>query len=150
MKINYTQTDWFNVRSGLKQGCILSTLLFNLYINDLSDVLSKLTKGILVDGMYINHLCYADDLALLAENENDLQFLLDILSVWCNTNCMSVNFSKTKVIHFRNQSVVQFKCRGSNIDYTDSYKYLGLILNEYLDYSVTSKYVAQSATRALK
>ena len=131
----------------------MSTLLFNLYINDLSDVLSKLTKGILVDSMYINHLCYADDLALLAENENDLQFLLDTLSVWCNTNCMSVNLSKTKVIHFRNQSVdksvFQFKCGGLNIDYTDSYKYLGLVLNAYLDYSVTAKYVAKSATRAL-
>lgn len=98
-----------------------------------------LTKGKLVDNTYINHLCYADDLAHIAENENDLQCLLDIVSVWCNRNCMSVNFSKTKVIHFRNQSV----------DKSDSYKYLGLVLNEYLDYSVTAKYVAQSATRAL-
>ena len=96
VKVNHTQTDWFSVTSGLKQGCILSTLLFNLYINDLSDVLSKLTKGILVDNTYINHLCYADDLALIAENENDLQCLLDIVSVWCNRNCMSVNFSKQK------------------------------------------------------
>ena len=92
----------------------MSTLLFNLYINDLSDALSKLTKGILVDNTYINHLCYADDLALIAENENDLQCLLDIVSVWCNRNCMLVNISKTKVIHFRNQSVdksaFQFKC----------------------------------------
>ena len=147
------QTDWFSVKSGLKQGCILSTLLFNLYINDLSDVLSKLTKGILVDNMYINHLCYADDLALIAENEYDLQCLLDILTVWCNTNYMSVNYNKTKVIHFRNQSVkksvFQFKCGVSSIEYTDSYKYLGLVLNEHLDYSVMVKYVAQSATRAL-
>ena len=153
VKVNHTQTDWFSVTSGLKQGCILSTLLFNLYINDLSDALSKLSKGILVDNTYINHLCYADDLALIAENENDLQCLLDIVSVWCNRNCMSVNFSKTKVIHFRNQSVdksaFQFKCGELNINYADSYKYLGLVLNEYLNYSVTAKYVAQSATRAL-
>ena len=43
----------------------------------------------------------------------------------------------------------QFNCEDSNIEYTDNYRYLGLILNEYLDYSVTAKYVAQSAARAL-
>ena len=47
------------------------------------------------------------------------------------------------------RSTFQFKCGESIIDYTDKYKYLGLVLNEHLDYSVTAKYVAQSATRAL-
>lgn len=153
VKVNDLKTDWFEVRSGLKQGCILSTLMFNLYINDLSDILSKLNKGILIQNSYINHLFYADDLVLMAENENDLQCLLDILSNWGKRNCMRVNLSKTKIIHFRNQSVAnssfQFKCGESDIEYTDKYKYLGLVLNEHLDYSVTAKYVAQSATRAL-
>ena len=72
VKVNHHNTDWFCVKSGLKQGCILSTLLFNVYINDLSDVLSKLNKGILEDGTYINHLRYADELALITETENDL------------------------------------------------------------------------------
>lgn len=66
---------------------------------------------------------------------------------------MSVNLSKTKVIHFRNKSVeksiFQFKCGELYIEFTDKYRYLGLVLNEHLDYSVTAKYVAQSATRAL-
>ena len=66
---------------------------------------------------------------------------------------MHINLSKTKVMHFRNQSMVksdfQFKCCDSVIEYTGTYKYLGLVLNEYLDYSLTAKYVAQSATRAL-
>ena len=64
VQVNHHTMDWFCVKSGLKQGCILSTLLFNLYFNDLTDVLSKLNKGILVDDTYINHLCYADDIAL--------------------------------------------------------------------------------------
>lgn len=153
VKVNHFKTDWFDVKSGLKQGCILSTLLFNLYLNDLSNVLSTLNKGIVVDNSCINHLCYADDLILIADTEQDLQYLLDILAVWCNENCMTVNFKKTNVIQFRNQSVArsafQFTCGDLTIEYTDKYKYLGLVLNEHLDYSVTAKYVAQAATRAL-
>ena len=66
---------------------------------------------------------------------------------------MSVNHNKTKVRHFRNQAVpksmFQFNCGESNIEYTDNYRYRGLILNEYFDYNVMAKYVAQSATSAL-
>ena len=47
------------------------------------------------------------------------------------------------------RSSFQFKCGESPIEYTDKYKYLGLVLNEHLDYNITAKYVAQSATRAL-
>ena len=63
VKVNHHKTDLFCVKSGSKQYCILSTLLFYLYINDLSDFLSKLYKGILLVDTNINHLCYADDLA---------------------------------------------------------------------------------------
>ena len=58
IKVNHFKTDWFSVESGINQCCILSTLLFNLYINDLSDTLSKLNKGIRVDDTFINHLLY--------------------------------------------------------------------------------------------
>ena len=60
---------------------------------------------------------------------------------------------KTKVIHYRNNAVQRsnyvFKCGNNNIEYSQFYKYLGLVLDEFLDYSVTAKYIAQSATRAL-
>ena len=66
---------------------------------------------------------------------------------------MSIHSNKTKVILFETslltRSDFQFKCGNSATDYTDTYKYLGLVLHEHLDYGVTAKYVAQSATRAL-
>ena len=95
------------MESGLKQGWILSTLLFNLYLNDLSTILSTVDKGIMIDdNARINHLCYADDRILVAETERDLQNLLDILAAWCKENCMTIDFNKTKAIHFRNKATV--------------------------------------------
>ncbi len=59
-----------NVR--LKQGCIISPQLFNLYINDLIEEIQNLGLGIPTDEDLISMLLYADDIALLAECETDL------------------------------------------------------------------------------
>ena len=46
VRVNSFKTEWFNVHSGLRQGCILSPLLFNLYINDLAKYLKSLNIGV--------------------------------------------------------------------------------------------------------
>ena len=48
-----------------------------------------------------NCLLYADDLVLLAESEEGLQRLLDVINTWCNTWGMKVISNKSKVVHFR-------------------------------------------------
>ena len=57
------------------------------------------------------------------------------------------------MVHFRLPSVRRtsfpFTCCSKPVECTDRYKYLGLALNEFLDYSITAKYAAQSASRAL-
>ena len=87
--------------NGLKQGCVLSTTLFNIYINDLSELLDQCQRGVLINNKRISHLFYADDLVLMAESEEDLQVLLDILSTWYISNRMNINTDKTKIMHFR-------------------------------------------------
>ena len=44
---------------------------------------------------------------MIAENENDLQILLNTLDTWCKNKLLNVNLEKTKVVHFRNPSVKQ-------------------------------------------
>ncbi|MEW8544936.1 MAG: reverse transcriptase family protein, partial [Candidatus Thiodiazotropha sp.] len=143
------------VTSGLKQGCLLSPLIFNLFVNDLSDALEDTDLGINLDGIdcKLNMLLYADDLALIAESEEDLQRLLQILSKWCEDNGMTINMDKTKVIHYRNPSKQRtdfsFTFANQRIDVISSYRYLGLVLEEHLNYDVTAKAVAKAASRAL-
>ena len=66
-------TEWFNVNSGLKQGCVLSPVLFNIYINSLVTDIKALDIGIDIESEKNCILLYADDIVLIAENENDLQ-----------------------------------------------------------------------------
>ena len=93
VRVNSLHTDWFDVKCGLRQGCILSPILFNLYINDLALYLKSLGKGIPCDGDRVCILLYADDIVLLAETEQDLQFLLNALHDWCSSNDMIINDS---------------------------------------------------------
>ena len=70
---------------GVKQGDNLSPIIFCLYINDLALTLIENNIWVNVDGHTICILLYADDIVLLAENEKDLQTLLDITQEWCLT-----------------------------------------------------------------
>lgn len=50
VRINGHLTDWFTVNSGLKQGCLLSPLIFNLFVNDLSGALDATGLGVDMEG----------------------------------------------------------------------------------------------------
>ena len=64
---------------------------------------------------------YADDVVILAENENDLQAQLDTVNEWCRNWRLELNQTKTEIIHFRNVNVTkcikQFKIGNLDIDY---------------------------------
>ena len=50
VRISGFTTDWFDVSVGLRQGCPLSLLLFNCFINDLAEKVKAIGKGVLIDG----------------------------------------------------------------------------------------------------
>ena len=70
--------DWFQIRKGIHQGCILSPCLFKLYAEHImrNAGLDEAQAGIKIAGRNINHLRYADDTTLMAESEEELKSLL--------------------------------------------------------------------------
>ena len=66
-------TDWFQIGKGVRQGCILSPCLFNLYAEYImrNVELQEAQAGIKIAGRNINHLRYADDTTLMAGSEED-------------------------------------------------------------------------------
>ena len=69
------KTDWFQIRKGICQGCILSPCLFNLYVEYImrNAGLEEAQAGIKIAGRNINNLRYADDTTLMAESEEELK-----------------------------------------------------------------------------
>ena len=70
--------DWFKIGKGVRQGCILSSCLFNLYAEYIkrNAGLDKAQDGIKIAGINISNLRYADDTTLMAEREEELMILL--------------------------------------------------------------------------
>ena len=68
-------TDWFQIGKGVHQGCILSPCLFNLYAKYITRKagLEEAQAGIKIARRNINNLRYADDITLMAENEEELK-----------------------------------------------------------------------------
>ena len=73
-------TDWFQIGKGVRQGCILSPCLFNLYAEYImrNPGLNEGEAGIKIAGRNINNLRYADDTTLMVESEEELKNILKV------------------------------------------------------------------------
>ena len=100
VKIDTKLTEMFGVDQGVKQGCVLSPILFNIFLADLPPTL-RTEHGINIDhSTHINSLIWADDILLMAETEEHLQSLLYKLEKYCDKNRLTLNTQKTKVMIF--------------------------------------------------
>ena len=74
VRTGHGTTDWFQIGKGVRQGCILSPCLFNLYAEYImrNVALVEAQAGIKNDGRNSNNLRYADDTTLMAESEKEL------------------------------------------------------------------------------
>ena len=75
VRTGHGTTDWFQIRKGVRQGCILSPCLFNLYAEYImrNAGLEEARAGIKIAGRNINKLRYADDTTLMTESEEELR-----------------------------------------------------------------------------
>ena len=78
LQLGHGTTDWFQIRKGICQGCILSSCLFNLYAEYImwNAGLDEAEAEIKIAGRNINNLRSADDTTLMAESEEELKSLL--------------------------------------------------------------------------
>ena len=127
VKVNDRLSPAFKVGRGVKQGCTLSPIIFNIFINDLIEYLNEAVEGIenLIGNTKINTLVFADDVVLIVDCPIKLQNLLDALGKGCKDNQMMINHDKTKIINFRHPKKKlcqsKFSCSETPIQYTNSY-----------------------------
>ena len=153
VRVNGLHTDFFDVATAVRHGDVLSPLLFNFYTSDLITELNNCNCGININNVNICSLCYADDLVLMSETPEGLQKMVKCVERWCKKWRMNVNFEKSKIVHFRGKPVrrsnFMFQFGQSNFEYVCKYKYLGILLDEFMDFNSCASHLADSASRVL-
>ena len=92
--------DWFQIGKGVRQGCILSSYLFNLYAEYImrNTWMEETQAGIKIAGRNINNLRYADDTTLMAESEEALKSLLMKVKEESEKVGLKLNIQRTKIM----------------------------------------------------
>ena len=96
----------FRITNGVKQGAVLSAILFCVYIDELITKLRRNKTGCWIDGNFVGIIVYADDIVVLSPTLGGLQEMIDICSDYAGKHNLSFstnenpNKSKTKCIAF--------------------------------------------------
>jgi len=109
-------TDWFQIGKEVRQGCILSPCLFNLYAEYImrNTGLEEAQAGIKIAGRNINNLRYADDTILMAESEEELKSLLMKVKEGSEKVGLKLNIQKTKIM--ASGSITSWEIDGETVE----------------------------------
>ena len=132
IRTNNGMSNKVKIRRGIRQGCILSPILFNLYSEFLIREAIEEEKGIQVNGVNINNIRFADDTAIISDNEVDLQNLINRITTTCKEYGMALNVKKTKVMVITKGDSVNSNIivDGEQLEQVEKYKYLGSWITE--------------------
>ena len=100
LELDMELTDWFQIGKGVRQGCILSPCLFNLYTEYIirNAGLEETQAGIKIDGRNINNLRHADFTTLRGESEEELKSLLVKVKEESEKAGLKLSIQKTKIM----------------------------------------------------
>ena len=131
-------TESFNTNQGVRQGCILSPLLFNIFISKLPESLDvNNSEPLHVDETEtLNSLIWADDLLMMSESEQGLNNMLKNLEKYTKNNLLEVYLEKTKCMIFNKTGRLirrNFWFENKKVDVVREYKYLGFLITPSLN-----------------
>ena len=129
VRVDGELSEYTNIKRGVRQGCVMSPDLFNLYSEVILRNLDE-REGLKANGENLNNLRYADDTSLLAGSEEDLQRLLNVVEESEKLG-LSLNVKKTEcmvVSKKKNTPECKLFSKGEQIRQVQKFKYLGYTL----------------------
>lgn len=125
------KSNQIDINVGVRQGCILSPLLFNIVLD------LVLAQSIAIDGginlgltSKLNDLDYADDICLISHNFSDMQQTLALISANAGEVGLKLNTTKTKSLRLNTANTHQFSLLDQHLEDVNEYIYLGSIIDK--------------------
>ena len=128
VKIGNKLTKPFGINQGVRQGCVLSPLLFNIFLSDLAKELEGMDGKIEIGEKSLNSIFWADDILMFAKDKETLQEMLTKLKNYANDNKLEINTEKTQTMIMNKTGRLMrrpFYINGQLLESVRIYKYLG-------------------------
>ena len=135
VRTKHGAADWFQTGKGVRQACISSPCLFNLYAEYImrNAGLEEAQAGIKIARRNINNLRYADDTTLMAEREEELKSLLMKVKEESEKVGLKLNIQKTKIV--ASGSITSWQIDGETMETQKDFIFLGSKITADGDYS---------------
>ena len=131
VRLECGMSDWFSVRKGVRQGCILSPHLFSLYTEGImreveQDSRKDLYNESNIQGLKLRDLRYADDTALLSTTTEGLHQLIHSVKEHSENKGLFLNIKKTKIVDTdRCKKTSDITVDGETVECLENFEYLG-------------------------
>ena len=135
VRVESSMSEEIDIRKGVRQGCILSPLLFNLYSENIfAEALQNTSAGIKINGKTINNLRYADDTVVIASSLSELQHLMDAIVGHRERYGLYINISKTKLMVFSKVQIpAVLRIHNNIVEQVSCFRYLGALVSSSCD-----------------
>ena len=124
--------EWFRTTVGVRQGCLLSPTLFNIFLKRImTDALENHEGWVSIGGRTITNLRFADDIDALAGKEDELVKLINHLDTTSTKYGMEISAEKTKLMTNNTKGIsVDVRIGGQKLETVQSFKYLGSVVTD--------------------
>lgn len=124
-----------NIQKGVRQGDTISPRLFTACLSEVFNSVDWQHKGINVDGRYLSHLAFADDVVVLSHNYDQLRQMITELTAASLQVGLKINVKKTKLLANRSFDHAPLKIDGETIEEVTEFIYLGQLISYPRDHS---------------
>ena len=126
-------SNGFNTTCGLRWGSVISPILFNIYLDDLSKDLNNSTIGCKINNVLVNYIYYADDLVIISPLVKGLKNLIGKCVKFGKIHDVIFNCTKSKCILFKSsykveKPFIEFS-PGQELEFVESINYLGVTIS---------------------
>ncbi|KAI8517778.1 hypothetical protein Bbelb_037950 [Branchiostoma belcheri] len=126
VRVNDKNSEWFQINSGVRQGCVAAPDLFNCVVDYLMSKVSECVPGVSFGGYSLADLEYADDTTLLADTPQRLRDALTVFDAEASKLGLSINWSKTELMHIGDgPDPAPFSFNNTTVNFVSTFNYLG-------------------------